>query len=435
MMKVKLSAGEGACRKILNISVPADMISPEYDNVVSAYAKTAKIKGFRPGKAPLDVIERHYAKEIEEESKSRLLPRFYHDALKKEDIQPVAVIDVQDVSFDRGNGMTFNVTVDLAPCFKLPRYKKITVKQNEVNITEKDVEDSMQRIMDQSARFEDVTTSRPVKEDDLLLIDYCGEIDGKAVKEIASDCAGLGEGKDFWVLLGRQDFLPGFSAELKGMAVDEKKTIKVCFPDKYHVASIAGKDALYNVHVKKIREKIMPELNEKFLKEFEVDSEQALREKVRQKLKENAMAQEKERMRGEIASFLREKISMELPVSIVNQETQLAARNIISRMVEGGSSSEQLEKRREEIMTTAAKSSSERVKLSYILEKIADEEKIQVEENEIEDHIKGLSGYYGVSPEKLKAEIEKNDGMERLKKDVRGEKTLNFLLEHAKIKK
>ncbi len=433
-MKVKVDSSKGSCRKVLHISVPADMVVQEYDNVLNAYAQQARIKGFRPGKAPINVVEKHFEKEIKEESQDRLMPRFYREALKEEEIEPVAVVNVEDVVMEKTKGLTFKVTIDVEPQFKLPRYKRIPVQCNDVKIAEKDIDDSIRRIREESARFEDVK-GRAAKEGDIVSIDYEGDIDSKAIAEIAPDCSGLGKGKDFWVMIGKQDFIPGFSEMLTGVTIDEKKKINVRFPDDYHVSTVAGKNAVYNVLVKGIRERILPDMTKEFLKEFEVDTESALRDKVRQKLLENAERQEKDRSKEQISRFLIEKTSFELPASIVEQEIQLTARNAARRMIMGGQKQEQVESRMSEIMKTAEQTSKDRIKISYILAKIALEEKIQIEQSDVDARIKLLSGYYGVTSEKLRSEMEKNDGVGRLRKEMIAEKTLDFLLEEAKVKK
>jgi len=431
-MKVSVEDA-GPCRKLLQVNASPDAVIPEYDAVVKEFAKSARIPGFRAGKAPVNVVERHYAKGITQRIKDRLVPRLYHEALDQEKIAPVAIVDIHEIVLNKERSLSFKVTIDIAPKFKLPRYRKIPMKREKIQVDDKQVGEALDRLLANSARFEDVT-GRSVRPHDLVLIDYHGECESKPVAELAPDYHGLGEGKDFWAAAAEPEFLPGFAGELEGASIGEDREIKVHFPEDYRIRSLADKTALYRVLVKGIRERILPDLDETFLKRFEVDSESALREKIRCDLLDAAENNEKERLKGEIGKCLLEKTSFEVPRSIVEQETGLTVRNIVHRMQNGGGTKEEIEKRKDSIVNAATQSSTDRVKLSYILNSIAIREKFQVDESEVDKQIESMAGRYGVSPAKLKAEIENKNGIEKLKSDVLAEKTLTFLLKCAKIK-
>ena len=431
-MKVKVE-DSGPCRKVLFVEAPAEAVAEEYGKVVGAYARAARIPGFRKGKAPEKVVETRYRKDIVEDAKERLVPLLYRQALEKEGISPVAVVDVTDVQLVRENGMSFRVTFDVAPEFKLPKYRKIPLKKKPVEVDEKEVDDTMARIMDGFATFEDLEGG-VAEEGDLVNIDYNGVCEGRSVGEFASECAGLGEGKDFLAMVGEPEFLPGMAQHLKGMSAGDEKEVEVSFPDDFRVAGVAGKKAVYSVKVKGVRRKVLPELNEEFFKRFEVSDEPGLRDKVRSDIREAAEEREKDRLKGEITAFLLNKVDFELPESVVEHEKNAAVRSIISRSAMSGASREQIEERKDDILDAATRSSADRVKLSYILGKIADSEEIQVDDREVTDRIETLAPRYRMTAERLRAEIEKRNGLDGLRDDIRAEKTLEFLLGCAKIK-
>ena len=203
--------------------------------------------------------------------------------------------------------MSFRVILDVAPQFKLPRYKRISLKRNKVAVEDKEVDDALGRMLDGFAKFEDVE-GRPAGADDLVVIDYKGTCEGGPVGALASDCAGLGDGEDFVALVGEPEFLPGITAGLKGMSIGDEKDIDVDFPDDFRVAAVAGKRAVYSVSLKGVREKVLPELDEEFLKRFEVGSETELRTKVESDLRKGAESQEEGRLKDEIAKFLLGKV-------------------------------------------------------------------------------------------------------------------------------
>ena len=170
------------------------------------------------------------------------------------------------------------------------------------------------------------------------------------------------------------------------------------------------------------------------MKKFEVHSQEELHDKVRQDLFESAEKGEEERLKNEIAKFLLEQTKFDPPQSIVDQETNVIIRDIVQRISTGGATRKHIEERKEDIVNEAERSSRDRVKLSFILSCLADEEKIEVDESEVDDRIDSIAGYYRIPPSRFRTEMEEKGGVERMKRDLRAEKTLNFLLKMAKIK-
>jgi len=424
----------GGCRKILHIDASAEAVAPGYGEVVEKYRKAAKLPGFRKGKAPADVVERRFAEGISEDARGALVPRIYQQALEQEGIKPEAVVGVDDVVFEKEKGITFRVTVDMAPEFKVPKYRRISVKENPVTADDEEVSRAFDHLLQQHALFEDVN-GRSVQDGDLVQVDYHGECEGKAVKDFDPQCEGLGEGSDFWLPIGRQEFLPGFTEGLTGKEIGQSVQIDVHFPDDHSVAAVAGKDATYSVTVKGIRGQVLPELDEEFLKRFEVDSDEALRDKIRHDLLESGREREKNRQKDEISKYLLKKSDFTLPQAVVDHETQATARSMIQQMARSGASREQMREQQQAVMSAASQQSTDRVKLSYILGKIAAEENITVSDEEIAERIRVLAALYRTSPAQLRSDLEKRDGIEEIAKTIRDAKTLDFLLGNAKIKK
>ncbi len=167
----------GVCRKSVRIEVPAEEVSKEFDDVLTAYLRVARVPGFRPGKAPRDLIKRRYSKEIIQEVKERLIPRGYQQAIKQEKLDTVAVLDVKDQPVESGQAFSFTVMLDVAPDFQMPNYKGIAIEGKKVDVGEADIKETIQRLQDNAGRYEDIA-GRPVQKGDLVQIDYDGVIDG-----------------------------------------------------------------------------------------------------------------------------------------------------------------------------------------------------------------------------------------------------------------
>jgi len=431
-MKTKLE-NAGACRKMLHVSTGSEETSAEYDGVLSAYRNQARIPGFRKGKAPVNVVEKRFKKEIVEDVQDRLVPRLYRQAIEKEKANPIAVVAVHDVAFDKSTGISFKVTLDVAPDFKLPKYTSITVRRNKVDVDAKEVDQAIDRLRQSSARYDDAG-ERPVKSGDFVKCDFTGTIDGKPVSDISEEALVVSEGRDFSLLVGEADIIPGLSGGIIGAARDEEREVNVEFPADYRLDSLRGRKAVYKVKIKGIRESVLPELDDEFAKKFDASSAGALREMIEKELRESAERNEKDRLKSEIVQYLLGKIKMDVPQSIVEQEKAATVRNIVNRIARQGASREQIEAQRDTILDEASKSSEERVKTSYILSRISEEEKILVEDSEVESRITEMAARYGMPVEKFRAEMEKRNSLEGLRSEIKAEKTLEFLYEKAKIK-
>lgn len=431
-MKTKLE-NTGPCRKVLHVSAPTDEVMPEYNSLLSLYKKQARIPGFRKGKAPETVVERKFKKELMEDAKDRLVPQLYREALEKEKTNPIAVVEVQDVEFSKEAGLSFRVTLDVAPEFKLPRYTKVSVKKNKIDVDNKQVDEAIDRLRSSSARYEEAG-DRAVREGDFIKCDFTGEIEGKPLSEVSEEAAVVSKGKDFSLMVGEADVIPGISKGILGAKRGEERSVDIVFPDDYRIESLRGKKAEYKVTVNGIRERVLPEMDDEFAKKFDADSPAALRETIRKELLESAQRNEKDRLKGEIMQYLLKKVKMDVPQSVVEQEKAMMVRNIVNRIAMQGASKEQIEQQRDTILDQASRSSEERVRSSYILSRIADEEDIKVDDKEVEDRLSEMAQRYGMPPEKLKAEMDKRNSIEGLKSEIRAEKTLEFLYENAKIK-
>ena len=431
-MNVKVTDA-GPCRKVLEVQAPPEAVAGEYDQTVRAFATMAKLPGFRPGKAPLTIVEKHYAKQIADEARDRLVPQFYHQALKEKGLKPVSIVDVKDVVFAKASGLAFHVTVDVAPEIKLPKYKGIPLKPEPVVVADEQVDGTVLRMRERLARFEPAA-GRPAQASDLLRVDFDATVDGRPFAEVAPLEKALGEARDFLIYLGEPEFLPGFAKGLTGASAGDTRDLAVMFPADYQVKTLAGRQAQYRVTVKDLQQRVLPELTAEFLKHFEVETEQGLRERIRTQLLEHAQQNEDARQKDEVAKFLLEKTEFELPQSIVDRETQHTVRNMLQDISRRGASREQIVAQQEGIVNEATRNSTERVKLTYILERIADDETITASDEEVEERLKQMAAQYQIPVARLREDIEKRGSLENLRSEVQAQKTLTFLQKEAKVK-
>ncbi|MBM4143280.1 MAG: trigger factor [Lentisphaerae bacterium] len=431
-MKVEV-AQAGACRRTVRVRVPAEDMRQEYAEVVDAYTRAARIPGFRKGRAPAEVVERRFARDIVADARERLIPRFYREAVAQEGLRAVAAVEITDVDLSRERGLSFTAVVDVAPDFRLPKYRRIPLRREAVEVTDKAVDDAVQRLRAAAARFVDVT-DRPAARDDLVCLDYEAALDGRPLKTVEPEGAGIGEGRDVWALLGEPELLPGIADAIAGMRNGEAREVPIAFPADFRIAGLAGRRAACRFVLKGIRARQLPEIDAEFLKQWQAASPEELREKVRGRLEARAKADEEMRLKDEITRYLLEKTSLDVPQSLLERESNRAARDMIESIAMRGATREQIAGRLVDIREAAQKSSLERVKVSYVLVRIADEERIESSEGEVDERVAAVAAQRGATPERVRAEMQDNGGLDWLRRQIRIEKTLDFLLQEAKVK-
>ncbi len=429
-MKVE-TLNTAPCRVRVVVKAEADETRADYEHVFQEYAQHGRIRGFRPGKAPRTVVERNFQQAINGDVRSRLIGRLYRQALEGEKLAPVAILDVADVVFSPASGISFAMTVDVAPDFKLPQYEHIPVKAEDTTVADAQVDAQVERLRASLARYEE-SADRVVARGDLVQIDYQATSEGKPLAELAGECAGLDAAVDHWARADEPEFVPGLALGLIGFKAGTSQTIPVTFPQNYQVEGVRGRQAQYQVTVKAVRERILP-VEAEFLKQFGCETLEQLRDRVRGSLQSAANQREQARQRQAVMDFLLRQTEFELPQSVVAEETDLTVRGLLRDIASHGASREEVEKHRDEILSSASHAARDRVRLRYILARIAEAEHIRETEAEIAERLREMAQRHQTTPEKLRNMIEERHGMESLRADIRADKALDSLMANAKL--
>src|SRR5690348_13504732 len=212
----------------MRVEVEAQKVDETFDSVAKDFQKEAKLPGFRPGKAPRDMVLRRYAKDIEEEAKRKLISEAYKKAVDEQKLDVLGYPDIEEIQFNRGQPLQFAATIETAPEFELPEYKGIPVKQEQRSVTDEDVERALNALREPQVAFNKV--DRPVQNGDVVVVNYTGTVEGKPITEIAPTAKGLTEKQGFWIDVGANTFIPGFAEQLVGAKAGDKRTVNVDFP-------------------------------------------------------------------------------------------------------------------------------------------------------------------------------------------------------------
>src|SRR5471032_388164 len=242
------------CKTRLKIEVPANRVKQAYDRVAGDFQKEARIPGFRPGHAPLTVVLKKFHKDIESEAQRTLVPEAYQEAIAEKKLRVVSQPEIEDLKYQAGLSLSFSTLVELVPDFKLPDYKGLVIKKQDIAVSDEDVNKTLKSLADQRANFEDAP-DRPVAMDDFAVISYTGKLDDKPLADLVPDAKNLAHNPNFWLWMKPEGFLPKFAEQLVGAKKGESQTVDVEFPADFPQASVAGKKVQYEVEVKEIKVK------------------------------------------------------------------------------------------------------------------------------------------------------------------------------------
>jgi trigger factor len=420
------------CRKRLKIEVPANRVQQAYDKIADDFQKEARIPGFRPGHAPRAVVLKKFRKDIEGETQRSLVPEAYQEAVAEKKLRVVNAPEIEDVRYQPGLSLSFSTVIELVPEFKLPEYKGLTLKKEETEVTEADVDKTLQTLADQRSSFADAE-GRPLAMDDYGVISYTGTLDGQPLAEIVPDAKNLAQNPQFWLWMRPEGFLPKFAEQCVGMAIGEKRQVEVEFPANFPQEKLAGKKASYEVELTGIKIKVSPALDDTFAQEIAKMSLADLKERIRENLAQDKKNQADRAARSEIVQKLVGSVDFELPASTVEEETHSTIYDIVAENQQRGVPNNVLEEKKDEIFANASKSAKEMVKFKFIAAQIAEQEKIEVTNDQIGQYLAMLAQREGVTLEKMVERIRKNNAFGAVRQHLLRQLVLDFLLKEAKF--
>ena len=422
------------CQANMRVDVPVDVVSTEREQIVQAYARQAKVPGFRPGKVPKSVIEKRYEEDIKQELANRLLQKGCSEGFKKEELNVLQVIDVKEAELQDDGTFTFTVEVSLAPEIELPDYSSIQVQLPNTKVTDDQVEASIERVRENVAPFEDVE-DRPVAEGDVAVIDYFGRIDESPIEDAVPKAAAyLAKGTDAWIDIKDEGFLPGFALQLVGASKGDKRNVEVRFPADFEVFELQGVEAVYDVEVKELKFRVLPDLDDEFAaKMFEGRTMEEAREHVHGMLEENLEEKLEELKTNQIYKYLHENSNFELPKNLVNDHAQSLVNQMVERGQMRGLSDDEIIQHQDEILGNANAQAAVDVKSRFLLLEIAKEEEMTVTQRELAAQIAGIAQRNKTSPKKMAKQLKDSGNLDSIREQILASKALDFLRSNASV--
>jgi trigger factor len=419
------------CKKLVRIEVETEKVNEAFDAVTDDFRKHANLPGFRPGKAPRDMVVRKYEKDIQDEARRKLISEAYRKAIDEQKLDVLGQPDIEEIQFSRGQPLQFAATVETAPEFELPEYKGLPVRREARTVTDADVEKALKVLQEQRTDYK--PADRPVQSGDVAVVNYTGTCEGKPITDLAPTAKGLTEKKAFWVEVAPNSFIPGFADQLVGAKAGDKRTVNVDFPADFVTPQLAGKKGVYEVEVVEVKEKALPPLDEDLAKAYGAESLEKLREGVRRDLESELTQTLSKQVRNQLIRTLLDRVNFELPASAVAQETRNVVYDIVQENAKRGVSRTVIEEQKEQIYTAATHGAKERVKVAFLIQKIAEKEDIKVSQEEIAKRIQFLSAVYQIPADKLLKDLQKRNGLIEVYDQIMNEKVIDMLQANAKI--
>ena len=427
-MKTDLKKEEKNLVKI-DIEIPADEVMTEYNKAVKRISQYANIPGFRKGKAPKNIVEKHFGVDaIKQEALDGILPNALRDAILEHNLDVIAQPTIEKMEFEVGQDLKLTAAVELRPEVKLGQYKDLTLTVDEYVTPDDAFDKSLEQFMQRHATF-NVVVDRAANEKDICKIDFDGSANGEKIQG--------GEAKDYTLDLGNSNFIPGFAEQIVGHKVGEEFDINVEFPKEYHEKKLAGQPAVFKIKLNEIKEKVMPELTDEFVaKVGPFKSVAELKDDIQKYLDETQKGENERNSKNALFEKILNDAKVEIPEKMIEAETENLLNEYRQRLAMQGLSLDDAMKAQGEdkVKEEIKKDAEKRIKTTLVIDKIAQEEKITVSPEDLSVKLQQVEAAYSINRETLLKEFKKNpDAIGSLSQQALNEKVFDYLVENNKI--
>ncbi len=413
-------------RREIQVEVPAEEVSRETEIIVEKYRKLARLPGFRRGHAPASIIRQRFSEDLKTDIVEALVPRYFRKETEKQGLVPVSQPRVTDLQLNEGEPLRFKASFDVMPEIKVEGYTELRSEKPQIEVTDEEVEKSLENVREQHAAFTTVE-GRQLADGDYAQ----ASLDGQPKGETA---AGQAETQpvhmdEVLVEIGGKNTMPEFTENLRGAAAGDERTFDVVYPEDSADKRLAGKTFSYTVKIHSIKSKSLPELNDEFAKQLgEFSSLEEVRKRIREGMeaerKHDAEREAKDKLIGELIK----RNDFEVPESLVEHQIDVRLERGLRALAAQGMKAEDMKKMDLNRLRAGQREQAvSEVKASLLLDRIAETEKIEVGDEEIDNEITALAKQSNQEPEAIRARLTRDGALDRIRNRIRNEKTLDFL--------
>lgn len=429
-MKVTVE-DKSSVKKILHIEVPQADVVRELNGAYQHLKKTAKIKGFRPGKAPRSVLERMFGKDVNADVTGKLIQSAFMDALKETELKIVGNPKVDPPDLDAQNPYCFDAEVEVNPEIGDIAYQGLELTRTNYTASDEELDLQLKMLRKNMAKSEKISDDRPVQSDDVVLIDYEGLKEGKPFEPTKKT-------DNFMVKVGKGQVIKDLDEGLIGMKIGEEKQIEATFPEDYFKKELVGEQVTFHVKLNEIREEILPELDDDFAKSIgdQFDSLDALKEKIRENLQAGYTKRIEHELNEQIFTQLIEKTEFEVPDTLVDAELDQIIKDTERSFAQSNQKFEDAGLTRKSLMEKYRPTAEEQVRRHLILSKLVEQEALELSDEELEKGFQEMADTYQQPVEYLKGYYNQDkDGLVFFKHTLLEKKALNLIIDKGQISK
>ncbi|OPY89626.1 MAG: Trigger factor [Syntrophaceae bacterium PtaU1.Bin231] len=413
-------------KKKLVFQIPWEDVKQELESAYRSVGHKVKVKGFRPGKVPRAILETRYRDYVTEETVTSLVNRHYWETLKEKEIASIGQPHIEQQGIEVGKDFNFTATVEVDPVFEPQGYLGLELSREEPSVTDEDVENRLREIRNLYATLEEVSEGREVRKGDYVTIDFEGRLGQEVRKDLKSE--------GYLLEIGGGMFVPGFEEHLTGMKPGEKKEFPVTFPENYRAKDLAGKEVVFSVVLKNIKEKKLPELNEEFIKNFEkYETLEQLRGEVKASLQEEKKGAAEAALRESIRQAILQNNPFEVPDTLVERQIFSMMADAHRRMMYRGMDEKKATELSIKLHDQFKEEATRIVRTFLLVKRIAAKESIAVSDQELEARIRELAAGSGRSYDDMRASLEKDDLTESVRGEELAKKVFDFIEKNAKV--
>jgi trigger factor len=422
------------CTREVEIEIPADEVTRNFQAVTKRYKRMARIPGFRSGKVPESLIRGRFAEQIRQDVMEAVLPEHFRTAIAKQKLKPISQPQVTDINLEEGKPLRFKAAFEVLPDFSIDGYQQVKVEKPSTELTDAEVDAEVARIRDSRSTMEPVTEERPLADGDFAQISFTGNVqpaEGEAQNEATPEAQQPISGQDVMVQVGGPNTLDSFNAALRGATVGQQLKFEVSYPQDFGERQLAGKRVAYDLEVKGIKKKIEPALNDEFAKEL--GPYESLADFTRQ-LREH-MARDKQRhvqteTTNRLLDALVTRFEFPVPESLVQQQIDARLDRGLRALASQGMRTEDMRNLDFDRLRAAQRpSATAEVKSSILLDRIADAENVTVAEENVEKELEGISLQMREPVDALRTRLTEDGSLARIRERLRREKMGALLYE------
>lgn len=422
MAKTKIKNVE-ECSALFEIEVSKEDISKAFEEVYKEITKVANIPGFRAGKAPIELVKKHYTKDAREEVLKRLIPDSYRNALSEHGVHPIGMPEITDVKFEEDLRLSFRARVDTRPKFKLKNYKGMKIEKKKVKIGDEEMDKTLQNLRDINAKFTAVE-DRPAQMGDYVVSDLECLVDGKPAHK---------KRENLWLYMDKDSIVKGLSEGMVGMNKGDEKDIDLVLPEKYPDKNLAGKNAKYHIKAKEIKKRELPNVDDELAKDLGKTSLEELKKEIVKELEARAKVNAEVDAENQLLNKLMDDNVFSVPSSFAARQLDFMVEDAKRHLEEKGFTREELNKKDGEFKAKFKDDSVRRVRLLFILDEIANAEKVEVSDADVDQAYKAIAAQTGKAEAEIRGYYEKENLVDNLKDKIREEKTIKLVMDNAQI--